>query len=144
MSESVVTQPEASERARAIYGRLMSLERPGNLSNNEWAKKAGVNTSFFTNLKNGSEPSVGNLRTVLGAVGVSLPEFFAEEAMGRLIFSPSMEELIQAIADALPGLPRTPGKRARYLAEVVQASLSTQELRRAKKGLLAEESNKDQ
>ena len=113
----------SSERARAIYDRLMQLPRGDELSNNEWAKRAGVNTSFFTNVRNGSEPSVGNLRAVLSVVDVTLPEFFADEARGRMIPCPTSEALASAIQAALPGLPKRPDKRARYLAEVVSAYL---------------------
>lgn len=133
-----MAKSEASQRARAIYERLMILSRDVDLSNNEWAKKAGVNTSFFTNLKNGSEPSVGNLRAVLNAIDVTLPEFFVDEAFGRLSRIPSTEELNQAIADALPGLPKSQDKRARYLAEVVLAYLRTPELLPPKLHLSAE------
>lgn len=110
-------------RAKTIYDRLMSLPRDGSLSNNEWAKKAGVNTSFFTNLKNGSEPSIGNLRAVLAAANVSIPEFFASEAEGRLIPAPSKDFLEAAIREVLPGLPRNQDKRAEYLAEALLHAL---------------------
>jgi hypothetical protein len=107
-----------------IYTQLMDIDRPVGLSNNDWAKRAGVNTSFFTNLKNGSEPSVGNLRAVLSVVDISLPEFFAQEAEGRLIRPPSQADLEDAIRRALPAMPRKPETRARYLAEVVSAILA--------------------
>lgn len=110
---------QVAARARAIYDRLMKIRRPEDLSNNEWAKRAGVNTSFFTNLKKGSEPSVGNLRAILEVVGVTLPEFFLNEALSRLIPAPSPRALEQAILDALPGLPRRPERRAEYLAATV-------------------------
>lgn len=110
-------------RARTIYDRLMALPRDKDLSNNEWTRRAKVNTSFFTNLKNGSEPSVGNLRAILTVVGVSLPEFFVNEAEGRLVKTPTAEQLEAAIGAVLPGLPRNPDKRAQYLAEAVQSVL---------------------
>jgi transcriptional regulator with XRE-family HTH domain len=119
MPRQTAKRISASERAKAIYDRLAELPRPENMSNNEWATRAGVNTSFFTNLRKGSEPSVGNLRSVLAVIGVSLPEFFCEEAEGRLILMPNEEALVQALQDSLPGLPRRPERRAEYLAEVV-------------------------
>lgn len=109
----------AAARASDLYERLMRLPRPDGMSNNEWAKRAGVNTSFFTNIKNGSEPSVGNLRSVLTAVGMSLPEFFLAEAGGKLMHRPSSDRLGSAILESLPGLPKSREKRAAYLAEVV-------------------------
>lgn len=110
---------ETARRAREIYDRLMALPRPEDMSNNTWAAKAGVNTSFFTNLRNGSEPSIGNLRKVLEAVDASLPEFFLSEAAGRLMPAVSREELEKALSEALLDAPKRADKRARYLAEVV-------------------------
>lgn len=110
-------------RARAIYERLSGLPREDGLTYNEWALRAGVNTSFFTNLKNGSEPSVGNLRAILEAVGTTLPEFFVQEAVGRVMLSPDPQALERAFQEALPGLPKRLDRRAQYLAEVVQAVL---------------------
>jgi hypothetical protein len=89
------------------------------MSNNTWAAQAGVNTSFFTNLRNGSEPSIGNLRKVLEVVDASLPEFFLSEAEGRLVPAVSKEALETALSEALPEAPKRADKRARYLAEVV-------------------------
>lgn len=126
MTNTVALNPSAL-RAAAIYNRLMALPRPEGMSNNEWAKKAGVNTSFFTNLRKGSEPSVGNLRAVLKAVNVSLPEFFAHEANGRLISRPTQEQLEAALRAVMPGLPRNPDRRVEYLAEALSAVLALQE-----------------
>ncbi|WP_156878157.1 hypothetical protein [Sphingopyxis sp. QXT-31] len=114
---------ESARRAREIYDRLMSLPRPDGYSNNQWASDAGVNTSFFTNLKNGSEPSVGNLRSVIEVQGITLPEFFLGEAHGRLSPTASVERLERAILEALPDAPKRYDKRARYLAEVVSQIL---------------------
>lgn len=122
-----MNREQSAARARELYDRLMSLPRPDGISNNEWTTRAGVNMSFFTNLKNGSEPSVGNLRAVLEVIDISLPEFFAGEANGRLFRLPSRERLERAIAAALPGLPRNQGRRAEYLSEVVLACLSIPE-----------------
>jgi transcriptional regulator with XRE-family HTH domain len=115
-------------RAKALYERLSAVQRPKGLSNNEWAARAGVNTSFFTNLKNGSEPSVGNLRAVLEVVGASLPEFFLEEAKGKLIRLPTAEDLEKALREAIPGMPKRSDKRAEYLAEVVLEILALPEI----------------
>lgn len=119
-----VKRAAATRRAKEIYERLMALPRPEQLSNNEWAARAGVNTSFFTNLRRGSEPSVGNLRSVLEVVGISLPEFFLFEAQGRLVPAPAHEDLIEAFLLALPGLPRRQDRRAEYLSQVVQDVLA--------------------
>ena len=119
-----MAKPDAAQRARAIYDRLMVIPRDQALSNNEWARKAGVNTSFFTNLKKGSEPSVGNLRAILNVVGVSLPEFFADEADGRLIPAPTIQELDSLFRQILPQLPKRLDRRSEFLAEAVQHGLA--------------------
>lgn len=111
-------------RAREIYEKLMKLPRPDALSNNEWAKRAGVNTSFFTNLRNGSQPGVVNLEAVLRVVDISLPEFFLGNGVGQLTYLPSVQDLEGAMRAALPGLPRSPDRRAEYLAEVVLSVLA--------------------
>jgi len=116
----------AEARAKAIYARLMRLKQPA-MSNNDWTKKAGVSTSFFTNMqgikKAASEPSIGNLRLVLEAAGSSLPEFFIAEAKGRVVPTPTRPALIEAFREALPQLPRSADTRAEYLAEVVERIL---------------------
>lgn len=115
---------EAERRAREIYERLMQV-RPEGMSNNQWTAKAGVSTSFFTNMQGGSkpasEPSIGNLRLVLNAAGASLPEFFLDEAQGRLMPRPTRRELEQALADVWEGLP--PGSSDRQIAYVAQRLL---------------------
>jgi hypothetical protein len=106
----------AEQRARALYARLMKL-KPDDLSERQWAIKAGVSSSFFTNLRDkGSEPSIGNLRDVLKAIGMTIPEFFAAEAEGRLVKALSEQELVAAFASVLPGLPKEEGRHAEYLA----------------------------
>lgn len=122
---------EAERRAREIHARLKAV-KPVDLSYNEWARKAKVSTSFFTNLgdKKASEPSIGNLRAVLQVAGLSLPEFFITEARGRVIRPPSRQDVEKAILDALPDMPHEDDARARYLAEVVERVLSLPRRRR--------------
>lgn len=113
---------ESEQRAVRLYAMLMAL-KPANLTERQWTKKAGVSGSFFTNLKGGSEPSIGLLRQVLNAVGVSLPEFFVQEAEGRLVQAPNEQELAAAIERVLPGLPLAADKRAEFLASTVSGVL---------------------
>lgn len=121
MSTKAQRKAEAERRARHLYARLARL-KPADLTERQWTIKAGVSSSFFTNLKKGSEPSVGLLRLILETVGVSLPEFFVHEADGRLIAAPSEQALAEAFDRVLPGLPKV-GKgrdrRAEYLASTV-------------------------
>lgn len=117
---------EAERRARAIYERLMKV-RPADLSNNQWTAKAGVSTSFFTNLqgnnKPASEPSIGNLRAVVTAAGLSLSEFFLDEAQGRVIRRPTTRELEQALASIWEGLPSNADKQPAYVAQNLLSAL---------------------
>ena len=128
MGVPVNKKQEAEKRARVVYDRLMNLPRDPSLSNNDWCRNAGVSTSFFSNLKGrdnkpASEPTLGNLRLILEYVGSSLPEFFVAESKGRLAVAPSRQELIRAISEALPGLPRAADRRAQYLADTVASAL---------------------
>lgn len=128
---------ESEERAKALYLRLMDLPRSDDiLSNNKWTAKAGVSTSFFTNLqgkpdKAASEPSVGNLRLILEAAGTSIPEFFSSEAQGRLVPAPTRQALEQAFADAWDGVAGSKDKRIAYLAGTVLQLLGLPEVQQA-------------
>jgi hypothetical protein len=69
MEESRKRQRRQESAAR-IYGKLCRL-KPDDLSFADWTKRAELNTSFFTNLKNGSDPSVTNLHSALDVIGVT-------------------------------------------------------------------------
>jgi hypothetical protein len=117
----------AQQSALAIAAKLSRLERQFP-SEAQWLQKAGVSPSFFSNLrgtptKPPSDPSVDNLRAVLRAVNVTLPELFADEARGRLVPAPTEQEIEQALRDAMPDMPRSPERRAEYLASVVLSLL---------------------
>jgi hypothetical protein len=97
-------------------------------SERQWVEASGVSSSFFTNLRGSetkapSDPSIGNLRLVLEAGGSSIPEFFADEARGKLVASPTRQELEEAFRDALDALPARKERRAEYLASVVEQLL---------------------
>lgn len=113
---------DAERRAKALYERLMQI-RPEGLSNNQWTAKAGVSTSFFTNMqgrnKPASEPSIGNLRLVLKAIGMTLPEFFLDEAPGQYVRLPTKRALERVLAEALDELPSQPDRHPEYVAEAV-------------------------
>lgn len=121
---------DAERRARAIYERLMQV-RPAELSNNQWTTKAGVSTSFFTNLqgnnKPASEPSIGNLRAVVNAAGLTLSEFFLDEARGRVVRRPTRRELEQALASIWEGLPANPDMQPAYVAQNLLPALGLPE-----------------
>jgi hypothetical protein len=113
----------AERRALAIARHLAAL-RPADLTERQWCIAAGVSSSFFSNLrgtpdKPPSEPTIGNLRSILDVVGITLPEFFADEARGRLVSMPNGQALEQALRDALPGLPKDQDRQLQYLYATV-------------------------
>ena len=85
----------AESSARAIAARLEAMGLPPAFrSERQWIGAAGVSSSFFTNLRGSdnkppSDPSIGNLRLILEAGGSSLPEFFLDEAKGRVVRPPT-------------------------------------------------------
>ena len=127
----------AEASARGIAERFRSMGVPDAFrSERQWVEKAGVSSSFFTNLRGSetkapSDPSVGNLRLVLEAGGSSIPEFFADEARGRLVRPPTRQELEAAFRDALDDLPARRERRAEYLASIVESLLRLPKSRRA-------------
>lgn len=129
MSDVLTKEEKRAEQeasARDIAKRLRQLDLPAAVrdSNNEWCRRAGVNTSFFTALSKGSDPSVNNLRRILRAAGSSLPEFFLHEASRDLARRPTRQELEQALLEALDGpFPKGAGRRAEYLAQAVEQLL---------------------
>lgn len=129
MAAAPEKKKDSQRQAKAIYLRLMELPRPSHIdSNNSWTSKAGVSTSFFTNLqgsekKPASEPSIGNLRRVLEAVGSSVPEFFLEEARGRLVRAPTRQAIEQALSAAMAHLPKRRDAQVAFLATVVLRAL---------------------
>lgn len=123
MAKSPGKKVDSERRALELAVRLEEL-RPHDLTERQWCIKAGVSSSFFSNLrgtptKAPSEPSIGNLRLILETAGTSLPEFFVAESRGRVIRTPSRRALERAFAEALPGLPRAPDRRAQYLVQAV-------------------------
>jgi hypothetical protein len=113
----------AQKSALAIAAKLARLEHQFP-SEAQWCKHAGVSSSFFSNLrgtptKPPSDPSVDSLRSVLRSVNFTLPEMFADEARDRLVPAPTEQAIEQALRDALPDMPRSPERRAEYLASVV-------------------------
>jgi hypothetical protein len=127
----------AEASARGIAERFRRNGIPERFrSERQWVEASGVSSSFFTNLRGSeskapSDPSVGNLRLVLEAGGSSIPEFFLEEAQGRLVRPPTRSELEAAFRDALDDLPARRERRAEYLASVVESLLRLPQSRRA-------------
>lgn len=123
---------DKKERARLsalrIADKLECVDH-GHPSVRQWLLAAGVSSSFISNLrgtptKAPADPSVSSLRTVLSAGNITLPEFFLDEARGRVIQAPTKQALEEALADAMPQLPRRVEDRPSYLAQVVLDALA--------------------
>lgn len=69
-------------RGRRLYDALMRL-KPNDLSEGEWAKEAGMNRGFFTNLKNaeGGSPRTDTLRKLLRYIGRSENDLYGSRAL---------------------------------------------------------------
>lgn len=66
----------------ALYEKLMQL-MPQGLNENAWANLAQVNRSFFQGLKGGKTPRTDTLERVVGAIGLTLAEFYAGQTPNR-------------------------------------------------------------
>lgn len=127
---NMASNPDRKENAQRsaleIADRLLGLK--GDVSERQWTIEAEVSPSFFSNLrgtptKPPSDPSVDQLRRVLRARDVTLPEFFFPEAQGRLARMPTRQVAEKAIADALKEMPAKKADQPRYLLQAVQALL---------------------
>lgn len=118
----------AAQSALRIADKLNGVDH-GHPSVRQWLMAAGVSNSFLTNMrgtptKGPADPSVDQLRQVLKMANLSLPEFFLEEGRGRVIQAPTKQALEEALADAMPQLPRRVEDRPSYLAQVVLDALA--------------------
>lgn len=120
-------QESARASALDIARRLAAMPHPD--SERQWTIDAGVSSSFFSNLrgtptKAPADPSVALLRQMLKVRGVTLPEFFADEAGSKLLPIALQRGLERAFEQALSALPEREEDRPRYLATVVQGLLA--------------------
>ena len=118
----------AAQSALRIADKLERLDH-GHPSVRQWLIAAGVSGSFISNMrgtptKAPADPSAEQLRQVLKAANITLSEFFLDEARGRVILSPTKQVLEEALADALPEMPRRAEARPSYLAQVVLDALA--------------------
>lgn len=127
MAANPTKKASAEQRALSIHDRLLDL-KPQDLTERQWALKAGVSSSFFTNLRgNGikppSEPSLTNLAAVLRVIDVTLPEFFLDEGHGRVVRNPPEADTIEAYRDLVDRLPKGADAAARFLNRNVRKLL---------------------
>jgi len=68
-------------KGRRLYEALMRF-KPEGLSEGEWAKQAGLNRGFFTNLKAalGGAPRIDTLRNLLRVVGRTEADLYGEDS----------------------------------------------------------------
>lgn len=66
-------------RGSALYDRLMAL-KPSELVETDWAEQAGVNRSFFSNLKGkNTSPRADTLRKVLAHIGRNEADLYGQD-----------------------------------------------------------------
>lgn len=127
---------DEAERSALRIARKLAVIKPDDLSERQWCDKAGVSPSFFSNLrgtpsKPPSDPGIDKLRSVLSVANITLAEFFADEARGKVAMVPTKQELAAVLGDALPGRPRQEDRLAEYLAETVIDILALPPTKRA-------------
>lgn len=121
---------EMSNMARAESSGIVELlpamfarAKPDDLSWRQWTIQADVSGSFFTDVKNGIDPSIGRVERVVNAIGLSLVDFFEGRLPADVVAS-SDETLVQTLRVAIQDMPRgSADKRAQYLAEYLSTAL---------------------
>lgn len=94
---------------------LLTRAKPADLSERQWCLKAGVSTSFFTDVRKGAVPSIDKVERMANAVGQSLAEFVSGGPQKGV----NGARLQKAILDAFPLPPLPFDQQAGYLADVV-------------------------
>jgi phage repressor protein C with HTH and peptisase S24 domain len=69
--------------AKPTTYEVLAQLRPVTLSEAQWAKSAGVSSSFFQDLKKGARPRIDTLEKILDVIGVSIAQFSALESPQR-------------------------------------------------------------
>lgn len=97
----------------ALYEALMAL-KPANLTENGWTVKAGVNRSFFQDLRRGKTPRTDTLERVVGAIGLTMAQFHALQAGAQPVpvaaFQSPQSDFRPAPADLFASVPRAQGE----------------------------------
>lgn len=66
---------QSQRTASPVYDRLIAL-KPESWTEAEWARRAGVNMSFFTDLKKGTKPTLEKVERLVQAAGRTMPELY--------------------------------------------------------------------
>lgn len=99
--------------------RLSELREARGWSKNRLAKESGVSQSFVSEIEAGTgKPTIDVLSRLCSALGVTLAEFFTDEATGELGIPPGLRELFDV------GRALSPDQRAALVqvGRVIQAS----------------------
>lgn len=63
--------------------RCLEAIKPDDLSMNRWLKQAGLNSSFFTSLRNGREPGVYKIERLVAVTGIRMSVFWKRVETAR-------------------------------------------------------------
>lgn len=108
--------PGISSRLDGMLRRV----QPKGLSVRKWCEASQVSTSFFTDLRKGTEPGIDKIERLVNKAGLSLSQFIANDEAPAI----SEETLRQAIRDAFPLPPKPFDQQAEYLADIVLGILA--------------------
>ncbi len=93
----------------ALLTHLM-VQRPSDMSIAQWLKAAEVNSSFFTDLRNGREPGIYKIERLAAQAGLRMSQFWrGVELIGFEIERRKADEMAEAgdnVASVGPGLRR--------------------------------------
>lgn len=120
-------------------GALLAGAKPADLSERQWCLKAGVSTSFFTDIRKGTVPSIDKVERMANAAGQSLAEFVTGASPERV----SEQELRRAILDAFPLPSVPPEQQASYLADIVLKILALPPSRHPSQAVVANDAKAD-
>jgi Peptidase S24-like len=97
----------------SLYDDLISI-MPTGWTANRWTSEAGVNRSFFQDLRKGKEPKSSTLAKLLRAIAMTPSEFYERQAAGTLAaaklgeprtdYRAMPQDLISSMANARGGL----------------------------------------
>jgi hypothetical protein len=98
-----------------LYDRLRRIQ-PSDLNDRQWCIAGKVSTSFFTDVRNGTIPSIDKVERMVNVAGMTLTDFVSD---GELRRGFSVDQLRSAFQDALPLPVGSLERQASFLADVV-------------------------
>lgn len=102
MRDKNTAQGHASEGIDLLGHRLRILRERAGISQRELARRAGVTNASVSQVENNRvSPSVASLRKIVGALGLSLAEFFSDETVEGPGPFEAAEELMELGSDGV-------------------------------------------